>query len=84
MDEKQKLVVIISENVVVSLIKDIGTFLLFAGLLYFNHKYLDGMVFIDVLFIIIALMMLVGRSSKRVFNGNKSDAIKWLENNGGT
>jgi len=80
MSKEQKLVVIVHESVVVSLIKDFGTFLLFAGLLYFNHKYLDGNVLIDLLFIIVVIMALLGRVSTLVFAGNKKDAIKWLEN----
>ena len=80
MGKEQKLVVIVNESVVASLIKDIGTFLLFAGLLYFNHKYLSGNVIIDLLFIIVVILLLVGRNSESVFKGSKLDAIKWLEN----
>mgnify|MGYP000148816807 CR=1 FL=1 len=79
MSETRRLVVVIEESVVSSLIKDAGTFLMFAGLLYFNHKYLSGSVLIDALFIILAIMTLAVSRSSVVFKGNKRDAIEWLK-----
>ena len=76
---ERKQIVIVEESVVSSLIKDIFTFTLFGGLLFFNHKYLSGSTLIDVLFIICIILLLAGRASKDVFKGSKEDAIKWLE-----
>lgn len=77
-NKQEKLIVVVSESVVASLIKDLGTFILFAGLMYFNHKALSGSLLIDVLFIVMASLLLMGRS-KSVFKGSRKDAIKWLE-----
>lgn len=75
----EKKIVIIKESVTKSLIKDVGTFILFAGLLYFNHQYLAGHVLIDLVFIAIVILWLTGRKSPRVFEGTKEEAIKWLK-----
>lgn len=80
-DKPEKLVVIVQESVIASLIKDAGTFLLFGGLLYFNHRVLAGNGWIDFVFILIVFMWLAGRSTSKVFTGSKADAIKWLEGN---
>jgi hypothetical protein len=80
MDKKQdKLVVILQESVIASLIKDAGTFLLFGGLMYFNHRVLAGNGWIDFVFILIVFMGLSGRNMSKVFTGPKSEAIKWLQ-----
>lgn len=80
MESKQeKLVVIVNESVIGGLVKDVGTFALFAGLLYFNHKVLSGSLLVDVLFILMVMFFLIGKSSRRVFKGSKQEAIKWLE-----
>jgi len=80
MDKKQdKLVVILQESVIASLIKDAGTFLLFGGLMYFNHRVLAGNGWIDFVFILIVFMWLSSRNMSKVFTGPKSEAIKWLQ-----
>ena len=74
-----KEIIIIEENWLKSVIKDIFTFGVFAGLLYFNHAYLAGNWFIDVLFIICVLLFLLGRGSKSVHKfDSREEAIKWL------
>jgi len=80
MQNKATHIVIVQESLAASIIKDVFTFLLFAGLLYFNHAVLSGNTFIDILFIIIIMMLLIGKSSKFAFNGTKAEAIKWLSN----
>jgi len=75
---QEKLVVVISESVTKSLIKDAGTFVMFAGLMYFNHTYLSGSTWIDLVFIIFVTLFLIGRNSSIVFRGTKKEAIKWL------
>ena len=77
--KQEKLIIIIEESLVSSIVKDIFTFILFGGLMYFNHRYLSGSTFIDFLFIVCVIMLLVGRASKSVFSGSKEKAIKWLK-----
>ena len=62
--EKETVVVILQESVTKSLIKDLGTFILFAGLLLFNHQYLAGSTFVDFLFILIVILFLTARKSR--------------------
>lgn len=75
----EKLVIIVQESVTASLIKDAGTFLLFAGLLYFNHAVLGGSTWVDVLFILLVFTYLAGKASNKVFSGSVEDAVKWLK-----
>lgn len=74
-------VIIVQESVVSSLIKDVATFVMFAGLMWFNHEYLNGNVLIDLSFILLIVLFLMSRSSSSVFKGTKKDAIKWLKEN---
>lgn len=78
-DKPQKLLVIVEESVIGSLVKDAFTFALFGGLLYFNHAVLAGSTFIDVLFILIVIMFLIGRNSGQVYKGDVKGGIKWLQ-----
>lgn len=78
MKTTKQIIIIIKESVIGSIIKDIFTFIMFAGLMYFNHKVLSGHVLVDVLFIIFVLLWLQGMKSSQVFNGSKKDAIEWL------
>ena len=75
----EKLVIIVQKSVIGSLIKDAGTFLLFAGLLYFNHTVLNGSTWVDVLFILLVFTYLAGRASKQCYSGPIDGAIKWLQ-----
>lgn len=77
--EKETVVVILQESVTKSLIKDLGTFILFAGLLLFNHQYLAGSTFVDFLFILIVILFLTARKSSGVYNGDVKGAKKFLE-----
>lgn len=79
MDDKTKYIVI-NESVMGSIIKDIVTFSMFAGLLMFNHHLLGGSTVIDVVFIILTLGFLAGKYSKTRFEGTKEEIIKFLEN----
>lgn len=79
MSKQEKLIIIIEESVFKSLVKDTFTFALFAALLWFNHKHLSGSTFIDVLFIVIVMLYMIGRNSSQVFKGKTPDAIKFLE-----
>lgn len=74
----EKLVVILRENVIASLIKDAGTFLLFGGLLWFNHTYLDGNGWLDAIFVVIVIIWLSSLQLSNVYKGNIEGAIKWL------
>lgn len=78
-DKPEKLIIIVNESAAGSLVKDAGTFLLFAGLLYFNHRALAGSLWIDTLFIFMILMGLIAKSSSRAYSGPKAGAIEWLK-----
>lgn len=80
MDSKpDKLIIILNESVIASLIKDAVSFGLFFGLMYFNHRVLDGHVLIDLVFIVIVFLWIASRSTSKVFSGKRDDAIKWLQ-----
>lgn len=80
MNEKpEKEIVILNESVAASLIKDAGTFALFAGIMWFNHTYLAGNGWLDAIFVIIVVMWLAGRSTSKVYSGPIDGAIKWLQ-----
>lgn len=78
MNKNEKTYIVISESVVGSVIKDVFTFLMFAGLLYFNHKILSGSTVVDVLFILLVLMFLAAKKSGQRFEGTREEAIKFL------
>ena len=78
MNKNNKIFVIINETVLASLIKDIFTFLIFTGLLYFNHKILSGSTVVDILFILLILMNLSVKKSGQCFEGTREEAIKFL------
>ena len=80
MDDKTKYIVI-NESVMCSIIKDIVTFSMFAGLLLFNHWFLGGSTVVDVMFIILTLGFLAGKHSKTRFEGTKEEVIKYLSEN---
>ena len=80
MNEKpEKLAVVINETIIGSIIKDFVSFLMFGGLMYFNHAALNGNGWIDLAFILIVFLWLASRNSKSVFKGTKLEAIKWLQ-----
>ena len=74
-----KEIIVIEEGVIASIIKDVFTFGMFAGLFYFNHEYLAGALVLDLFFALIVVMFLTGRSSKQFkrFNSYK-EATKYL------
>lgn len=78
MNKNEKTYIVLSESVVGSVIKDVFTFLMFAGLLYFNHKTLSGSTVVDVLFILLVLMFLAAKRNKGRFEGSREEAIKFL------
>lgn len=79
MNKNEKTYIVLSESVVDSVIKDVFTFLMFTGLLYFNHKVLSGSTVVDVLFILMVLMFLAAKRGKRYFEGSREEAVKFLE-----
>lgn len=73
-------VIIIEESLAKSVVKDITTFAMFAGLMYFNHAYLAGYWIIDVLFIGCVILFLIGRSSSQIHKfRNELEAIEYLK-----
>lgn len=71
--------IVINESVIGSIIKDIVTFSMFAGLLLFNHWLLGGSTVVDVMFIILTLGFLAGKHNKTRFEGTKEEVIKYLQ-----
>jgi len=72
-------VVILQESVIASWAKDIVTFAMFAGTMYFNHRVLSGNGWVDVLLLIMVMLWLAGLNSSRAFKGSRTDAIQWLQ-----
>lgn len=77
--QNKNTVIVMNENVFASIAKDIVTFGMFAGLLWFNHAYLSGSALVDAMFIIIVIIILTGRASGSVhkFYSNQ-EAINYL------
>lgn len=78
MSKQLNRVVIVNENVIGSIVKDIVTFALFAGLMWFNHACLNGSTWIDLAFILFVFLWLLSKRSSQVYSGSKEGAIKWL------
>lgn len=78
MDNDKIKYIVINESVIGSIIKDVVTFLMFAGLLLFNHWFLSGSTVIDVMFIVLTLGFLAGKRSKTRFEGTKEEVIEYL------
>lgn len=78
-ETKKQYAVVVNETVAGSIIKDIASFAMFAGLMLFNHQYLNGSTLIDVIFILLIFLLLAARSSKSVFRGTTQEAIEWLK-----
>lgn len=78
-DLQDKTIIILHEKIIESIIKDIVTFIMFAGLLYFNHRALSGSTVIDVLFILMIIAFIQSKGSKKMFFGTPQEAIKFLE-----
>ena len=71
--------IVVHESTISSMFKDIFTFLMFAGLLLFNHQFLNGSTVIDILFIILVLLWLACKRSKNYFTGTREEVIKYLK-----
>ena len=80
MDNDKTKYIVINESVMGSIIKDIVTFSMFAGLLMFNHQLLGGSTVVDVMFIIFTLGFLAGKHSKIRFEGTREEIINYLRN----
>ena len=81
MDDDKTKYIVINESAMGSIVKDIVTFSMFAGLLLFNHWLLGGSTVVDVMFIILTLGFLAGKHSKTRFQGTKEEVIKYLSEN---
>lgn len=79
MATEKKTVIILRESVIGSWAKDIVTFGMFVGTMYFNHKVLDGNGWIDAIMLLLVIMWLSGLKSSQVFRGNRTDAVAWLQ-----
>jgi len=79
MDSQNKTIIILHERVLESIIKDVVTFLMFAGLMYFNHKVLAGSTVIDMLFIFMVITFIQAKGSKKLSFCTPKEAIKFLK-----
>lgn len=80
MDTKpKKQIVILSESMTASFAKDVVTFLMFGGLMYFNHRVLSGNGWIDAMFIAMIFMYIATKNNSQVFSGTREEAIKWMQ-----
>ena len=79
MTNKETEIIVVQESVIASLVKDTVTYGMIMGLMYFNHRYLNGNAFIDVLFIFIILLSIVVNGSKQVRKfKSRQEAIDYL------
>lgn len=79
MDSQNKTIIILHERVLESIIKDVVTFLMFVGLMYFNHKVLAGSTVIDMLFIFMVITFIQAKGSKKLSFYTPKEAIKFLK-----
>ena len=81
MNQNNQKIIVIHETIIASIIKDAVTFLMFAGLMYFNHKVLSGATVIDVLFIFLMIIFIQAKVkvNPRLFHGTPQEAIKFLK-----
>ena len=79
MNQNDQKIIVIHETIIESIIKDIVTFLMFAGLMYFNHKVLAGSTVIDVLFIFMVIAFIQTKGSKKFCFCTPKEAFKFLK-----
>ena len=75
---ENKKIIVIRETVLRSIIKDTVTFLMFAGLMTFNHLVLSGSTTVDVLFIFLVVFTISVNAKKKNYEMTKEEAIKFL------
>jgi hypothetical protein len=74
--------IVLNEGVWRSVLKDSYTFGLMFGLLLFNHQLLSGSGWLDILFVLLILVFVLGRNTKSIHRFNsKKETIDWLEEN---
>ena len=73
-------IIIIHETFIKSILSDIFTFCIIAGLLLFNHYLLGGNILIDLCFIFMAWTVIISMGNKKTKRFNaKEEAIKFLQ-----
>lgn len=71
---------IVNRTLMQSVLSDIFTFCIMAGLLSFNHYLLSGNIVIDLCFIFMAWTVIISIGSKKTKRFNtKEEAIKFLQ-----
>lgn len=65
MEAKKNEILYFRESALQSIISDTFMFGGILGLMYFNHRVLNGSTFIDVIFILFMLLSAMGRMNKR-------------------
>jgi len=78
---KETKIYYVRESLIQSVLSDTFSFAVFAGLLLFNHKVLDGRWYIDIFFLMITMMFLSAQSKAKEFNTNK-ELIEFLQKGG--
>ena len=72
--------IIVHETLRQSILSDIFTFCIIAGLLLFNHYLLGGNILIDLCFIFMAWTVIISMGNKKTKRFNtKEEAIKFLQ-----
>ena len=72
--------IIVHETLRQSILSDIFTFCIIAGLLLFNHYLLSGNILIDLCFIFMAWTVIISMGNKKTKRFNtKEEAIKFLQ-----
>nr|DAI35904.1 MAG TPA: hypothetical protein [Caudoviricetes sp.] len=79
MKQNDQKIIVIHETIIESIIKDAVTFLMFASLLYFNHKVLAGSTVVDALFIFMVIAFIQAKGSKKFCFCTPKEAIKFLK-----
>lgn len=79
-DRKRSEIIVVSDGFWVGVIGDIIMYGLMCGLLWFNHRYLSGSGFLDIVFVLIIIMAVTSKfSSLRHDFNSKEEAISWLK-----
>ena len=79
---KEKEILYFRENAIQSIISDVFMYGGIMGLMYFNHKVLNGSTFVDSIFILFMLLSAMGRTSKRYRRFTSYDEmLKYLKSN---
>ena len=72
MNNKDKIYIIVEQSSIATMIKNIVTFLMFIGTMYFNHKILSGNAWIDFVLICIIVSLVNDFKTYYKYRGDKN------------